>query len=166
MMHTLFGRYLWQQLPFGISIAPEEFQMRLMASLEGLAGTICIADDQDFIELEQDHGRYSVALMKHCLEENIKLNPTKLQFKLPEVKFMGNIITKHGMKADPDKIAAITTMPTTRNRASLQRFLGMANYLSLYCLNLSTTIRLLTALTQKDIPSTGQRPKPTHSVGQ
>lgn len=63
---------------------------------------------------------------------------------------MGNIITKHGMKADSDKIAAKTTMPTPRNRAS--RFLGMANYLSPHCPNLSTTIRPLTALIQKDIP--------------
>lgn len=56
------------------------------------------------------------------------------------------------MKADPNKIAAITTMSTPRNRAGLQQFLGMANHLSPYCPNLSTTIRPLTALTQKDIP--------------
>lgn len=54
------------------------------------------------------------------------------------------------MKADSDKIAAKTTMSTPRNRAS--RFLGMANYLSPHCPNLSTTIRPLTALIQKDIP--------------
>ena len=103
------------------------------------------------MEAEQDHGHRFVALMEHCLKENIKLNLTKLQFKLLEVKFMDNI-TKHGMKADPDKIAVITTMLTPRNRADLQQFLGMASYLSPYCPNLSTTIRPLTALTQKDIP--------------
>jgi len=103
--------------------------------------------------------------MKRCLKENIKLNPRKLQFKLPEVKFMGNITTKHDMKADPGIITAITTMPTPRNRASVQRFLGMANYILPYCPNLSTTIRPLTALTQKDI-SPGQRPKLKHSAVQ
>ncbi|KAL9951502.1 hypothetical protein ACROYT_G044171 [Oculina patagonica] len=154
-IQTLFGRYRWRRLPFGISSAPEEFQMRLMAALEGLKGTICIVDDilvfgegKDFTEAEQDHDRGFVALMERCLKESIKLNPTKLQFKQPEVKFMGNIITKNGMKATP----TITTMPTPRNKASLQRFLGMANYLSPYCPNLSTTFRPLTALTQKDVP--------------
>ena len=157
-IHTSFGRYRWRRLPFGISSAPEEFQVRLMVALEALAGTILMADDilvfgegKDFIEAEQDHDRRFVALIERCLKDNIKLNPTKLQFKLPEVKCMGNIITKHGMKADPDKIAAITTMPTPRNRARLQRFLGMANYLSPYCPHLSATIRPLKALTQKDI---------------
>lgn len=40
----------------------EKFQMRLMAALEGLAGTICIADNilvfvkaKEFIEAEQCH---------------------------------------------------------------------------------------------------------------
>ena len=158
-MHTSFGRYCWQCLPFGISSAPEEFQMRLISALESLEGIICIADDilvfgegTDFTEAEKDHDRRFVALMERCLQKNIKLNPTKLQFKLTEVKFMGNIITANGMKADPDKVTAITTMPTPRNKAALLRFFGMANYLSPYCSNLSIIIRPLTALTQKDLP--------------
>ena len=158
-MHTSYGRYRWRRLPFGISSGPEEFQMRLISALEGLEGIICIADDilvfgegTDFTEAEKDHDRRFVALMERCLQKNIKLNPTKLQFKLTEVKFMGNIITANGMKADPDKVTAITAMPTPRNKAALLRFLGMANYLSPYCSNLSTVIRPLTALTQKDLP--------------
>lgn len=109
-MHTSYGRYRLQRLPLGISSAPEEFQMRLISALEGLEGIICIADDilvfgegTDFTEAEKDHDRRFVALMERCLQKNIKLNPTKLQFKLTEVKFMGNIITANGMKADPDK---------------------------------------------------------------
>ena len=149
-MHTSYGRYRWRRLPFGISSGPEEFQMRLISALEGLEGIICIADDilvfgegTDFTEAEKDHDRRFVALMERCLQKNIKLNPTKLQFKLTVVKFMGNIIIANGMKADPDKVTAITAMPTPRNKAALLRFLGMANYLSPYCSNLSTVIRPL-----------------------
>ena len=158
-MHTSYGRYRWNRLPCGISSAPEEFQMRLISALEGLEGIICIADDilvfgegTDYTEAEKDRDRRFVALMERCHQKNIKLNPTKLQFKLTEVKFMGNIITANGMKADPDKITAITTMPTPRNKAALLRYLGMANYLSPYCSNLSMVMRPLTVLTQKDIP--------------
>ena len=90
--------------------------------------------------------------MERFLRKNIKLNPTKLQFKLTEVRVVGNIITANGMKADPDKVTAITTMSKPRNKAALLSFLGMANYLSPYCSNLSTVMRPLTALTQKDLP--------------
>ena len=158
-MHTSYGCYRWKHLSFGISSAPEEFQMRLISALEGLQGIICIADDilvfgegRDSTTAEKDHDRRFVALMECCLQKNIKLNPTKLQFKLTEVKFMGNIITANGITAVPDKVTAITTIPTLRNKAALLRFLGMANYLSPYCSNLSTVIRPLTGLTQKDIP--------------
>lgn len=158
-MHTSYGRYRWLRLPFGISSAPEEFQKRLMSAIEGLDGVLCIADDilvfgegTNHQEAETDHDRRLVALMERCSEKNIKLNQSKLQFKLKQVKFMGNIMTDQGMQADPDKIAAITAMAPPRNKAGVQRFVGMANYLSPYCPNLSTTIRPLTQLTQSDTP--------------
>ena len=44
-MHTSYGRYRWQRLPFGISSAAEEFQKRLLDALEGLEGITCITDD-------------------------------------------------------------------------------------------------------------------------
>ena len=44
-MHTSYGRYRWTRLPFGVSSAPEEFQVRLMTALEGLEGTALVADD-------------------------------------------------------------------------------------------------------------------------
>lgn len=158
-MHTSYGRYRWLRLPFGISSAPEEFQKRLMSALEGLDGVLCIADDilvfgegTTYQEAEKDHDRRLVALMERCSKKNIKLNQSKLQFKLQQVKFMGNVITDRGMQADPDKIAAISAMAPPRNKAGVQRFVGMANYLSPYCPNLSTIIRPLTQLTKSDIP--------------
>ena len=44
-MHTSYGQYRWLRLLFGITSAPEEFQKRLLAALEGLEGIIRIADD-------------------------------------------------------------------------------------------------------------------------
>ena len=41
-MHTCYVPYRWLRPSFGISSAPEEFQMRLTSALEGLEGIICI----------------------------------------------------------------------------------------------------------------------------
>jgi len=90
--------------------------------------------------------------MERCSIKNIKLNQSKLQFKLKQVKFMGNIITDQGMQADPDKIAEISAIAPPRSKAGVQRFVVMANYLSPYCPNLSTIIRPLTQLTKSDTP--------------
>ena len=43
--NTPVGRMKWNRMPFGISVAPEEFQRRIDKSLEGLEGTKAIADD-------------------------------------------------------------------------------------------------------------------------
>ena len=42
---TPWGRYMWLKMPFGISIAPEEFQGRLNDSLLGLNCVKALADD-------------------------------------------------------------------------------------------------------------------------
>ena len=138
-MHTTYGRYRWLRLPFGITSAPEEFQKRLIIALEGLEGVICIADDilvfgegDDYKQAEKDHDHRLIALMERCIQQNIKLNAGKLQFKLKEVKFMGNIITSEGMKADPGKVSGIIQMPTPRNKAAVLRFIGMVNFLSIF----------------------------------
>ena len=43
--NTAVGRMKLNRMPFGISVAPEEFQRRIDESLEGLEGTKAIADD-------------------------------------------------------------------------------------------------------------------------
>lgn len=42
---TPFGRYCFQRLPFGISSAPEHFQLRFSHMIAGIPGTVCNADD-------------------------------------------------------------------------------------------------------------------------
>ena len=42
---TPFGRYCFNKFPFGISSAPEHFQMRMSRILSGLAGVVCQMDD-------------------------------------------------------------------------------------------------------------------------
>ena len=155
-MHTSFGRYRWLVLPNGISSAPEEFQMRLLQVLEGLSGIIVIADDilvfgsgDTYEEAEADHDKNIAALMDRAEEKNLKFNLAKFQFKKKEVKYVGHILTSEGIKADPDKVKAIKDMPAPTDKAGVRRFIGMINFLSPYCENLSSIIRPLTELTKQ-----------------
>ena len=99
-------------------------------------------------EAERDHDRRIVALMERCIAKNIKLNPNKLKFKMKDTLFMGHVISDTGMRPDPDKVSAITQMEKPRNKAAVLRFIGMCNYLSEYCPNLSSIIKPLRMLTQ------------------
>ena len=42
---TPFGRYHFNKLPIGVSIAPELFQRRRNSILEGLGGVVCLMGD-------------------------------------------------------------------------------------------------------------------------
>ena len=42
---TSFGRYRYLRMPFGISVAPEEFECKLQEKLAGLEGVEILRDD-------------------------------------------------------------------------------------------------------------------------
>lgn len=56
------------------------------------------------------------------------------------------------MKSDPEKIKAITNMPTPLNIKQLKTFLGMVNYLAKFLPNISTITEPLRQLDRKETP--------------
>ena len=60
------------------------------------------------------------------------MNSSEKKFILEQdhLPYMGHIFSADGLHADPEKIRAITDMPTPDGPAAVRRFLGMANYLA------------------------------------
>ena len=52
---------------------------------------------------------------------NIRLNPEKYVFEVPKGKLLGYILSEHGIKANPEKIMAISNMGPIRNVKGVQR---------------------------------------------
>jgi hypothetical protein len=63
-------------------------------------------------------------------ENNIKLNPEKCIFRVPRGMLLGFIVSKHGIEANPEKIAAITKMGLIQNLKGVQRVIGCLTALS------------------------------------
>ena len=53
---------------------------------------------------------------------------------------MGHRLTDKGLEPDPAKISAIAEMPRPEDKAGVQRFLGMCQYLSKFCPNLAASV--------------------------
>ena len=81
----------------------------------------------------------------------MKFNEAKLQFKVSEVKYMGNIVSESGLKPDDEKIRAILEMPVPESKEELQRLLGMVNYFAQFIPNQSTITAPLRQLLKKDV---------------
>eukprot|EP00253_Pinus_taeda_P018412 PITA_18412 len=71
-------------------------------------------------------------------------------FVLEEGKLLGHIISKDGIRINPDRIQAILQIPHPRNIKELQDFLGKINFLRRFIPNLAELIRLLNNMLKKD----------------
>ena len=130
MFNTLWGKYRWLRLPFGLKIASDVFQERLDRVLRLLKGVHGIADGiLTHGETEIQHDRRLLTLLETARMNNLSLNPDKIQFKSTDCKFFGHRLTPEGLKPDPEKVKAIVKMPAPQSIQSLQSFNGMVNYL-------------------------------------
>ena len=153
-----WGRYRFHRMPFGITPAPEIFQMKLDQNLEGLKGVFKIADDilitgqgKTEREADEDHGRNLKTLLDRYRERNIKLNK-KFTFRCDDVQFIGHRLIKEGLKPDPAKVKAILSMKKPDDVAAVQRLMGMVKYLSKFLSDLSQICEPIRRLTHKDVP--------------
>ena len=89
--------------------------------------------------------------MQRCREQSVKLNKANVKLRCEEVPFLGHLITKDGLKADPAKIRAVLEMPTSIDVASVRPFIGFTNYLSKFLPRLSDVCEPLRKLTLPDV---------------
>ena len=138
--------------------APECFQQKLDQCFESLKGVYKIADDLFIIgqgdideEADQDHAHILKNVLHRCRTKGIKLNKDKFQFKCSEVSFIGQVMTKEGLKPDPRKVEAIVKMDRPNDVPAVQRFIGLVKYLSKFLQDLSEMCEPLRRLTNKDV---------------
>ena len=147
---TPFGRYCFRRLPFGISSAPEHFQLRMSQIVAGTPGTLCHADDiLVFGKDETEHDNRLCEVLRKFESAGMTLNE-KCEFGVKQVKFLGHKISAQGIEADPDKIKAILNMPEPQNIEGVRRFMGMVNYVGKFSPHLPTLTKPLRDLLKND----------------
>ena len=125
-----FGRYCFNKLSFGITSAREYFQKKMSAMLEGLQGVLCLIDDiLIFGKDEAQHDERLFAALERIQKAGVTLNAGKCEFWCDKLKFLGHVISKHGISSDPVKTAAIKEMEAPTNITELHRFMGIVNQL-------------------------------------
>ena len=128
---TPFGRFRYKRLPFGIKSAPEVYHKTISRMFEDIPNVDTSMDDiiihgSDY----ESHDRALQAVIRRIRENKIKLNKDKCQFGVKQLIFLGDLLTDTGVKPDPKKVSAIRNMPKPKDKAGIQRFLGMVTYLA------------------------------------
>ena len=130
---THVGLRRYKRLMFGINAASEIFQNAVEEILEGLPGCRNISDDIIvFGRTQQEHDENLRGVLERLQQHDVRLNKDKCSFSKSEVKFYGHILSQNGVKANPNKIKAITEMSKPENVSEVKSLLGMAQYVSRY----------------------------------
>jgi len=149
--NTPFGRYRFLRLPFGLNSSAEVFAKRFHQAFENIPGVETYMDEMLIAgKDDKEHDERLRRVLDTARAKGIKLKPSKCSLRVKEVKFVGHVITEHGVKPDNSKIEAIQAMPCPTNRKELERFLGMINYLGKFLPNLSDVTAHLRELLKQD----------------
>lgn len=139
------------------SVWPVKYFKRLNQTLDRLDGLLTIHDDMvvyrvgDTEEAMADHNKNLEQFLQHCRQKGVKLNEKKLKVMCKEIPYMGNLVMAGGLKPDPDKAEAVSSMPKPNNVQAVRRFCGFVNYLVKFLPCLAVVLEPIQQLTRNNV---------------
>ncbi|XP_056142138.1 uncharacterized protein pogzb [Lampris incognitus] len=148
---TPFGRYFFHRVPFGITSAPEIFQREMSKVLQHQEGVVVFMDDiLVYANTPEEHEQRLQNTLQTLEEAGLQLNNEKCLLRQTQLRYLGHIIDKDGVRPDTAKVEAITQLGPPRNTTELRRVLGMVHYLGRYLPHLSEVTKPLNDLLRGD----------------
>lgn len=149
-----WGHFECNRMPFGLINSPSTWQRLMYTVLAGLTVTHCFVYLDDIIcfssdDLDEHIGKLKL-IFERLRDANLTLNPDKCKFMMTETKYLGHIVSKDGVKPDPEKISAIVEYPVPRDVTQIRSFLGLLNFYRRFIPNFAEIAQPLTNLTKKN----------------
>lgn len=146
------GRFRFLRMPFGLNCASEIYQSVMSRMVEDIDGAEVIVDDiLVWGETLKEHDERLKKVLERAKDYNLKLSSEKCEFRRKEVTYVGHVLSSEGLKADPEKIRAVTEMTPPTNKKDLRKFMGFIQYLAKFLPNLSQESAPLRQLLSKDV---------------
>ena len=88
--------------------------------------------------------------MRKKVNVNVNAKESKCSFNKPEVKFLGHIVGRNGLKVDPAKCEVVRDWPIPKDATQVRQFIGLTNYFRKFIKDYSSIAAPLMDLTRKD----------------
>ena len=69
---------------------------------------------------------------------------------MEEGKLLGHIVSKEGVRIDPERVSAILKIEPPRNKTKVQSFLGKINFLKIFLPNSVEILKEITNMLKKN----------------
>ncbi|XP_022030562.1 uncharacterized protein LOC110931477 [Helianthus annuus] len=110
VFHTDKGIFCYQKMPFGLKnagatyqrLVDKAFASQIGRNMEAYVDDLVIKSKTEYQMLDDIHETF-----KNLRKVNMKLNPKKCSFGFEEGKFLGHIVGKQSIKANPNKVKAV-----------------------------------------------------------
>lgn len=148
------GLFEFTVMPFGLTNAPPTMQ-RLVDNLLGPE-----FDDEVFFYLDDailiskefpSHLALIEKVFARLRQAGLTLNKKKCRFAQTELRYLGYIVDRDGLRVDPEKVEAVRSFPVPTSAREVHRFLGLASWYRRFISDFATVAAPLTALNRKNM---------------
>ncbi|GFX84837.1 retrovirus-related Pol polyprotein from transposon 297 [Trichonephila clavipes] len=134
---TKNGTYAFRRMPFDLSGAAPNFQKAIDLILKLVRGKFVSVYMNGVIISSPSFTHYVERLrevFRLLQDAGLTLNKEKCKFGCDELKYLGLLINKEGIKMDETKVRAIVEMNPPRNSKEVSKFLGMSQWYAKFIL--------------------------------
>lgn len=148
------GHYQFKVLPFGLTNAPATFQhaMNKLFAKQSAFVAVYLDDILIFSENAEDHAKHLQEVLQLLQDNQLHCKLSKCEFNKEELKFLGHIVGRYGLRADPAKIQTIKDWPKPKDVHEMRCFLGLTNYFRKFIKGYASRVVPLNRLLQKTMP--------------
>ena len=126
-----YGQFEYVRAPFGLKNIPGLWSRLADMIFKGLKWSIVNVFFDDicaFSKTAEDHVRDVALVLDRLIAAGLTVSPAKCKFARSETKFLGFIVSKDGIKANPEAVATVKNFPTPRNLRGVRSFIGLCSY--------------------------------------
>lgn len=149
--------YQFRVMPFGLTNAPSTFQRLMDTLLKGMTWKQCLVYLDDviiFANSFETHLERLNTILATFRAAKLKLKPSKCEFAMAQVCYLGFLITRDGLRPDTNKTRAIAELSAPGSKDEVKRFLGMLSYYRRFINRFSSIASCLFEQTKTQTPFT------------
>jgi len=150
LINTHRGLYRYNVLPMGFASSQTIFQEMMDTMLRGIPMSGSYIDDSILSGKDESSHLHNLRLAFQRMREwNFRLSRAKSTFMQPTVEFLGQLVSKEGIRTYPKNVEAITAIRELKDVSQVKSFLGLVNFYGKFVPNLSHVCDPLYKLTRK-----------------
>jgi transposase InsO family protein len=152
---TRYGSYKCKVLPFGLTNGPATYQRYMNDVLFDYLDDFCTAYLDDILiysDNELEHEEHVKKVLERLRSAGLQADIKKCEFSVKRTKYLGFIVSTHGIEVDPEKVAVIHDWKQPKTVKGIQSFLGFCNFYRRFIRDYGRIARPLVRLTRNNIP--------------